>query len=466
MSKVTPAICANASFKVYNPSMNIYEKPNLTPVALTAQENAGSAEMEISPSIRVTTLPNGLRVATDLMPGLESATVGVWTSCGARNETEAENGVAHLLEHMLFKGTERRTAQAIAEEIEAVGGQMNAYTARENTAYYARVLKDDVALAVDIVADLLRNSTFDETELARERSVVLQEIGQANDTPDDIIFDHFQAAAFPGQPMGRPVLGTPETVSGMPRSALTGYMDAHYAPSELILTAAGAVDHDRLVDQAFALFETMPAAQPPLSPKVDYRGGDFRDDQDLEQLHFVLGFQGAAIGDGDYYAQSMLSTVLGGGMSSRLFQEVREKRGLVYSIYSFASAYCDGGVFGIYAGTGPAEIEELVPVVCGELESVIHKLEEVELARARAQIKAGLLMSMESTMSRAEQLGQHLLVFGRPIGAKEIIARIDAVSADDVRRAAAKLFSTKPTVAALGPIARLESFDRIAGRLN
>jgi predicted Zn-dependent peptidase len=367
---------------------------------------------------------------------------------------------------MLFKGTERRSAQAIAEEIEAVGGQMNAYTARENTAYYARVLKDDVALAVDIVADILQHSAFDPAELGRERSVVLQEIGQANDTPDDIIFDHFQGAAFPGQPIGRPVLGTPQTVSAMSRATLTGYLGDHYVTSELVLAASGAVDHDRLVDQAFRLFDRLPASAAPAAAPVRYCGGEYRQSEDLEQLHFLLGFQGAAIGDPDYYAQSVLSTLLGGGMSSRLFQEVREKRGLVYSIYTFASAYSDSGVFGVYAGTGPTEIAELVPVVCGELEAVAMAIGEAELGRARAQLKAGLLMSLESTMSRAEQLGQHLLLFGRPIATQEIIQRIDEVDATAVRQAAAKLIVTKPTVAALGPVKALESYERIARRLS
>jgi len=323
-----------------------------------------------------------------------------------------------------------------------------------------------VPLAVDIIADLLQRSIFDETELARERSVVLQEIGQANDTPDDIIFDHFQQAAFPDQPIGRPVLGTPDTVAFMPRSALTGYLAAHYVPSELVLTAAGAVDHDRLVDQALKAFDSLPATKPPPPLPVDYRGGDFRQGQDLEQLHFLLGFQGAAITDDDHYVQSVLSTILGGGMSSRLFQEVREKRGLVYAIHTFASAYEDTGIFGVYAGTGAAEIVELVPVICDQMLKIADGVEEAELARARAQIKAGLLMSMESTMSRAEQLGQHLLLFGRPIPVKEILARIDDVDVTAVRRAASELFGTRPTVAALGPIAQLESFERIAGRFS
>jgi predicted Zn-dependent peptidase len=447
----------------YNQAMEKFE--HLSPDATGLMMDDVFADAAAFPTVRVTTLPSGLRVATDTMPGVESATVGIWTSCGARNETEAENGVAHLLEHMLFKGTECRSAQAIAEEIEAVGGQMNAYTARENTAYYARVLKEDVPLAVDIIADLLQNSVFDNEELARERQVVLQEIGQANDTPDDVVFDHFQAAAYPGQPIGRPVLGTPETVGRMSRLALTNYLHAHYAPSELVLVAAGAVDHDRLVDQAALMFDSLPASTPPISPSAKYAGGDFREDQDLEQLHVVLGFEGAAMADPEYYAQSVLSTLLGGGMSSRLFQEIREKRGLVYSIYTFASAYRDGGIFGIYAGTGPEEIVELVPVVCDQLRAIADEVTDVEIRRAAAQIKAGLLMGMESSMSRAEQLGQHLLVFGRPIPPSEIIARIDAVDREAVRQAAG-LFTAPPTIAALGPVGKLEPFDRIARRLS
>jgi predicted Zn-dependent peptidase len=293
---------------------------------------------------------------------------------------------------------------------------------------------------------------------------VLQEIGQANDTPDDIVFDHFQLTAFAGQPLGRPILGTPGTVSAMTREALTGYLGAHYAPSELILVGAGAVDHDRLVDQAVRLFDSLPATKPPAIVPARYTGGDFREKQTLEQLHLVLGFQGAAIVDADYYAQSVLSTVLGGGMSSRLFQEIREKRGLVYSIYTFASAYRDGGIFGIYAGTGPAEVVELVPVVCDELRLLGERVTEAEIKRASAQIKAGLLMGMESSMSRAEQLGQQLLVYGRPIPVPEIIGLIDAVDRDAVIRAAG-LFTTPLTVAALGPVGKLEKFDRISRRL-
>ena len=419
------------------------------------------------PTVRVTTLPNGLRVATDTMPGVETATVGVWTSCGARNETEAENGVAHLLEHMLFKGTARRSAQAIAEEIEAVGGQMNAYTARENTAYYARVLKEDVALAVDVIGDLLQHSVFDETELARERSVVLQEIGQANDTPDDIIFDHFQAAAYPGQSIGRPVLGTPDTVAGMSRSALTGYLGAHYAPSELVLTAAGALDHDRLVDQAIKVFDALPAnGPPPLAAVALYRRRFPRGsgsgaapfparvsrscDRRRRLLHPIGAFDPA-------WRWHVFAVVPGGA---------RKTRPGLRDLYVFLGLPRRRGLRRLCRHRARPRSPSLVPVVCNELCAIAGGVGEAELNRARAQLKSGLLMSLESTMSRAEQLGQHLLVFGRPIPTQEIISRIDGVDADAVRHAAAKLFSQQPTVAALGPVAQLESIERIAARLR
>jgi predicted Zn-dependent peptidase len=417
-------------------------------------------------TVKITTLSNGLRVATDTMPSVETVSLGVWTACGTRHETAAVNGVAHLLEHMLFKGTKRRSAQAIAEEIEAVGGQINAYTARENTAYYVRVLRSDVALALDILADILQHSVFDAEELGRERSVVLQEIGQAHDTPDDIIFDFFQATAFPDQPLGRPVLGTADTVGGMPRQALVDYLTGHYAPSRLVLAAAGAVDHDVFVELAERAFSNLPTKSGPDPLHARYTGGDFRDAQDLEQLHLVLGFPSVGYHAPDYYAHSVLSTLLGGGMSSRLFQEVREKRGLVYSVYSFTAAYEETGLFGVYAGTGADRIEELIPVVADELNGVRKGITEDEVQRSRAQMKASLLMSQESTMARAEQLGQHMLIFGRPVPTGEILAKIDAVDAKAVERAAEATFTQRPTMAALGPLGRLESFDRFTARLG
>jgi predicted Zn-dependent peptidase len=305
-------------------------------------------------NIRVSTLNNGLRVASDPMDTVETVSVGVWIEAGARDEDATVNGASHLIEHMVFKGTERRDARSIAEEIEAVGGHLNAHTSREYTAYYAKVLKDDAALAVDILADIVQNAKLDAEELERERAVVIQEIMQSHDTPDDIVFDRFQEAAFPRQPIGRSVLGTAELIRNIPREALVAYVNAHYRASGIVLAAAGRIEHDRLLALANDAFGRLEAGAAKQREPAVYVGGDCRENRDLEQAHIILGFEGLAYRDPDFYALSVLSTLLGGGMSSRLFQEIREKRGLVYSIYSFPSSFVDGGVFGIYAGAGLA----------------------------------------------------------------------------------------------------------------
>jgi predicted Zn-dependent peptidase len=414
---------------------------------------------------RVTTLPNGMRVVTDRVSGVETAALGIWVDVGTRNEAAEINGVAHLLEHMAFKGTKRRSARGIAEEIENVGGHLNAYTSREHTAYYARVLKEDVPLAVDMLSDILQHSVFDAEELERERTVILQEIGQALDTPDDLIFDRFQERAFPDQGLGRPVLGQVEIIRSIKREAIAGYMHQHYGASRMVLSAAGAVDHDRVVELAAASFGALtdnPVARP---ERAAYIGGDQREEKDLEQVHLVLGFPSVGYADPDYYAASMLSTLVGGGMSSRLFQEIREKRGLVYTIYAFAASYEDGGLFGVYAGTGEQEVVELMPVLCDELVKTADSLTEAEILRTRAQLKASLLMGLESSSSRAEHLASQMLIYGRPIPTAETVAKIDAVDRDTLARVARKIFSAPPTFTALGPIGRVESFEQIARRL-
>ncbi|MCW8835177.1 MAG: insulinase family protein [Rhodospirillales bacterium] len=417
-------------------------------------------------TIRVTTLENGLRVVTDSMETVETVSVGSWVEVGTRQEDAAINGVSHMLEHMAFKGTKRRSAQAIAEDIEAVGGHLNAYTSRETTAYYAKVLKEDLPLAVDMIGDILQNSVMDEEELARERTVILQEIHQANDTPDDIIFDRFQETAFPGQALGRPVLGTAELVGGMSRDTLMGYMKGHYSAPRMVLAAAGRVDHDRFVDLVTGNFAFLPPYVERSGESFDYKGGDYRESRDLEQMHLLLGFQGVSYTDPDYYPSLILSTLLGGGMSSRLFQEVREKRGLAYSVYSYASSYTDGGTFGIYAGTSEGEVAELVPVICGELEKVCERVEGVEIDRARAQLKASLLMSLESTSSRCEQKARQMMVYGRLVPIEEVVEKIGAVDAASVVAVAHRIIASRPTVAAIGPVGTLESYDAIAARLS
>ncbi|PIW28280.1 MAG: peptidase M16 [Rhodospirillales bacterium CG15_BIG_FIL_POST_REV_8_21_14_020_66_15] len=417
-------------------------------------------------SVQITELENGLRVVTERMDRVETVSVGAWIGVGARHEPEAVNGVSHLLEHMVFKGTTRRSALAIAEEIEAVGGHMNAYTAREHTAYYAKMLKDDLGLAMDVISDLVQHATLDPEELERERHVVIQEIHQLHDTPDDMVFENFQAQAFPGQALGRSVLGSEDLIGAMSRDEIVTYMQAHYAAPAGVVSAAGALDHGTVVDMVRKSFKDLPSGAPAAREAARYGGGEVRADRDLEQVHITLGFEGLAYDDDDYYAASVLSALLGGGMSSRLFQEVREKRGLVYSIYSYQSAYTDGGLFGIYAGTGADEVRELMPLIADELNKVRVAVDDDEVARARAQLKASILMSLESTSSRCEQLARQMLIYGRPIPTEEIVARIDAVTAQDVVRVAERLFGAKPTLSAIGPLKHLEPGDAFAARLS
>ena len=416
-------------------------------------------------AIQLTRLNSGLTVVTERMERVETVSLGAYVATGSRHEQETENGVSHFLEHMAFKGTDRRSAAQIAEEIEAVGGHINAYTAREQTAYYVKVLKEDTALAADIIGDILTHSTFEPEELERERGVILQEIGQANDTPDDIIFDHFQECAYPDQPIGRPVLGSEDGIRAMPRTMLTGYMRRHYASSNVVVAAAGALTHQQVLDLVNVHFNDLPADPLPAMTPARYGGGEFREARDLDQVHIVLGFPSVGYGDRDYYPTLLLSTLLGGGMSSRLFQEVREKRGLVYSIYSFASPFLDGGLFGIYAGTGESEAEELMPITLEELRKVQTEVNEAELGRARAQVKASLLMSLESTGSRCEQLARQLQVFGRVVPTQETVGKLNAVTTQDVQRAAARQFRAKPTLAVLGPAARVPKLADIAEKL-
>ena len=417
-------------------------------------------------SVRITTLDNGLRIISDEMNRVETASAGVWIEAGSRHETPKMNGVSHMLEHMTFKGTKRRSAQAIAEEVENVGGHLNAYTSRENTAYFAKILKEDLGLAVDVVADLVQNAVLDSEELERERGVILQEINQAQDTPDDVIFDLFQEACFPNQALGRPVLGPADGIRDMARSDILGYMQDHYLAQDMVLSAAGNFEHDRLIELANENFPNTSTGTGSSYASETYVGGDIRENRDIEQVHLMMGFEGLTYTDDDFYAASVMSMILGGGMSSRLFQEVREKRGLVYSVYSFLSAYADTGMFGIYAGTGEKEALELIPVVCDEIGKICESTNDQELLRAKTQMKASVLMSLESTSSRAEQLARQLMIFGREIPTEETVARIEAIDAEAINRVAKRIFSSQPSLAALGPIGDVEDYDRLKSRLS
>jgi len=416
-------------------------------------------------SVRVETLANGLTVATDRMESVETVSVGVYVNVGTRQERAETNGVAHILEHMAFKGTTTRSARDIAEHVEAVGGQMNAHTGREQTAYYVKLLKEDLALGVDIVADILINSVFAPEELERERGVILQELGQVEDTPDDVIFDRFSEAAYPGQAVGRPILGKAEIIETLPRDSLVEFRQRHYGASQMVLCAAGKVDHDALMALSGKAFSALPPVGHHELTPARWSGGEYRKLDDLEQVHLTIGFPGVSFADPDYWAANVLATILGGGMSSRLFQEIRERRGLCYSISAWSGSLIDGGSFGVYTGTGPDEVAELMPILIEELKRATVAPSPEELARARAQIRAGLLMGLESTSSRMDALGSHMLIYGRPLPTTEIVARIEAVDAAQVAAAARRLFAGDPTLAAIGPIEKLESMAQLRARL-
>ncbi len=406
-------------------------------------------------TVKLHTLSNGFRIVTEHMPGLESAAIGIWVNVGGRHERPEENGIAHFLEHMAFKGTERRNALEIAETIEDVGGYINAYTSREVTAYYARVLKDDVSLALDVVGDIVLNPIFDPNEIEVERGVILQEIGQALDTPDDVIFDWLQERAYPDQPLGRTILGEGAHVRGFGRNDLSKFVAEHYRPDRMILSAAGGIDHEEIVRLAEEMFGHLEKGPEILIAPAQFAGGECRTEKALEQAHFALGLESPDYCSPDIYTAQIYTTALGGGMSSRLFQEVREKRGLCYSIFAQTGAYADTGMTTIYAGTSGGQIEELAQITIDELKRAAEDMNAAEIARARTQMKAGMLMGLESPSSRAERLARMLAIWDRVPVLSETVERIDAVTDADVRTFAEHMaVAARPAMALYGPVSQ------------
>lgn len=416
-------------------------------------------------TVEIHTLANGLRIVTEHMPGLESAALGIWVSAGGRHERVEQNGIAHFLEHMAFKGTQRRTALQIAEEIEDVGGYINAYTSRECTAYYARVLKDDVALALDLIGDIVLNPIFDPREIEVERGVILQEIGQAADTPDDIIFDWLQEAAYPEQPLGRTILGPAERVQSFGRGDFDRFVDEYYGPGQLILSAAGAVDHDEIVRLAEAAFGHLKPGPSAVVQAGKFVGGEHRVVKGLEQAHFTLALEAPGYRSEDIYTAQIYATALGGGMSSRLFQEIREKRGLCYTIYSSVGSYDDTGLLTIYAGTSAEDLPELVGLTVDELKRSADTMTEAEVARARAQMKAGLLMGLESPSSRAERLARLVAIWNRIPPLEETVARIDGVTLKGLHEHAGALGQAGAAMALYGPVGSAPDLASVRERL-
>ncbi|MBR5598729.1 MAG: insulinase family protein [Alphaproteobacteria bacterium] len=403
--------------------------------------------MEIKQSI----LKNGLRVITAPRPQIESVSFGIWINTGSADENIEDNGISHFIEHMVFKGTKKRNSLQISEDIENVGGATNAYTSRHFTCFYAKMLKDDLELAVDVISDFITSPLFEEAEMVKEKEVVVQEIKQSLDAPDDLVFDYFQETAFPKQATGRTILGPIDTVRGFTKDRMLSYMKKRYTADNMVVACVGRVDHDKFVKMIEDRMSELSVLSTPSSDKQIYVGGSLVETKDIEQTHLVLGFKGASYLNEEYYKYSVLSTIFGGGMSSRLFQEIREKRGLVYTINSFNQALKNDGVFGIYAGTTAKELNELLPVVATEIKKLVNdKVLDVELNRAKTQIKASLLMSLESSSTTAEIMARQLLLFKRVIPIDEIVGRIESISKEDLLETAQKIFSTPITYTLLG----------------
>lgn len=409
---------------------------------------------------KITNLANGIKLVTKHMPHTQSISTSVWVASGSRYEEKEYNGIAHFLEHMAFKGTKRRTAKQIAEEFDNIGGHFNAATGRETTLYYAKTLKNDAHVAVDILADIMQNSIFDEEELERERGVILQELAMTADTPDDIIFDHFQATAYPDQSFGRPILGTEKLIRSVKKQDFINYISDQYFGENIVIAIAGNIEDsgiEKLIEEKFVSINN---GKKRGFKKAEYKGGIYKEQRDLEQVHIVFGFQGINYLSDEIYKAQLLSIVLGGGMSSRLFQEVREKRGLAYSISSYNSSYADCGMLNVYAGASPDKANELLEVVKEELHKACKNIEQKELERARAGITSSLIMSRELSGAVADDLGRCFTCFGRYISLEEHLEKINAVETEDLSQLLEKIItSSTPTFAAIGKVEKLEAFS-------
>jgi len=423
---------------------------------LTAGQDGGA-------HVRRSVLPGGVRVLTEHMPGLRSATVGAWVGVGSRDERDGHHGSTHFLEHLLFKGTARRSAMDIAEAFDEVGGEANAATGKEHTCYYARVLDSDLPMAVDVIADMVTSARLDTGELETERGVILEELAMNDDDPSDVVHELFATAVLGSHPLGRPIGGTPETIRAVPRSAVWEHYQEHYRSSTLVVTAAGGVDHDALcaqvakalADGGWDLTDPRPVGRrdvdaPPTG--VPAVGGETTVHRTTEQANVIIGGTGLTATDPRRFTLSVLNAVLGGGMSSRLFQEIREKRGLAYSTYSFASGHADTGIFGLYAGCAPAKVDQVVELLASEWEQLADGgISQAELARSVGQLSGSLVLGMEDTGSRMSRLGKSELVHGELLSLDETLERIRAVTATDVQELAAELAGRPRSMVRIGP---------------
>ena len=417
-------------------------------------------------TITRTEFSSGLRVVTERMPGVRSATIGIWVLAGSRDERPAISGHCHFLEHLLFKGTEKRSALDIAEAFDAVGGDVNAFTAKEYTCYYARVLDRDLEMAVEHLVDMLLHSTITAADLTGEADVILSEIDMHEDSPEDMVHDVFTEALWPGHPLGRPILGTKDRIKASTRASVRGFYRRHYVPGRMVISVAGNVRHDRVLAM---LADRMDVGRP-----LGVRGRSAKEVRDMhrapkpsgqreikrkriEQAHIVLGTNGLARTDEDRFAFLIVNTVLGGGMSSRLFQEIREKRGLAYTAYSFQSQYTEAGVFSAYAGTTPNRAAEVLGLMRRELEDVRDGgITPEEFARAKSHVKGSTVLSQEDPGSRMSRLGKSEVSHGEILTLSETLQRVQAVTLDDAHRVAERVLSQPMTLAVVGPVGMKE----------
>ncbi|MEW2352689.1 pitrilysin family protein [Spirillospora sp. NPDC029432] len=434
------------------------------PVTLPARAQEPGTTHTIHPgadgggAVRRTVLPGGLRVITESMPTVRSAAFGVWAGVGSRDESPADAGASHYLEHVLFKGTRRRSALEISAAIDAVGGDLNAFTAKEYTCYYARVLDADLPLAVDVVSDMVASSVNRPDDVEAERGVILEEIHMRDDDPGDLIHDEFSTALYGDVPLGRPILGTVDSINALTRDRIHGYYREHYVPRNLVVAVAGNVDHDqvvRLVSDAWA--DRLTGDDRPAAPRIDGEATPASPqvrviDKDTEQAHVILGGAGVSRTDDRRFALGILNAALGGGMSSRLFQEIRERRGLAYSVYSYTSQYADTGVFGVYAGCQPAKIDEVLSICRDEIARIAEEgIEGEELDRGKGQLRGAMVLGLEDSGSRMSRIGKSELVYESLLPVDEVLARIDAVTPDDIREVGRAVLAEPQALTVIGP---------------
>ncbi len=398
-------------------------------------------------SIQITSLNTGLTIISHNMPALETVSAGIWFDVGSRSETKEYNGISHFVEHMVFKGTKSRSPKQIVDEIENTGGYINAYTSRDNTAFYVRLLKEDLHIGIDLLADILLNSTFEDSELEREQKVVIQEIMQSIDDPDDYVYDLFAQQAFNNQPIGRSILGIKETVESFTKDHIKSYMEDHYNTNNAVVVATGNVDHDLLVSMVENKFAGLSTTKKHAVDPAIYNGGKLiKEKQGLEQAHSLIGFKGYSYRQSEFYAQSLLSSILGGGMSSRIFQEIREVQGLAYSVYSFIWAWEDLGVFGMYAGCETQQSHTILSSMKNELEKIAEKEPTTEeLERAKKQAQSAIVMALESTGSRCEQIVRQWTHHNKIFSTQEILQMVNNVTPPDIKSLAHDMLS-HPTV--------------------